>query len=98
VRTKASKREKERKEANQQKPEAHRDFSRALRGRLFTARSPPVGAHSQLHRFGIWSFSKAAANNSDHYQHLFHLDSKALGQQIWLGTGESLPSAIRPDL
>lgn len=38
------------------------------------------------------SFSGAANNNSIHYQHLFHPDSKVLGQQIWLGTEESLPS------
>lgn len=42
------------------------------------------------------SFSRAT-NNSIHYQHLFRLDSKVLvlGQQVWLGTGESLPFPIQ---
>lgn len=73
-----------------------RDFSRALQGGPFTARFPPVSAHRHWDLAATesqqLSFSGAANNNSIHHQHLFHPDSKVLGQQIWLGTGESLPS------
>lgn len=95
---------KERNKRPKRNQKQNRDSSRALQGGPFTARFPP-GQCTQTTP-PVWdlaatesqqqSFSGAANNNSIHYQHLFHPESKVLGQQIWLGTGESLPDPVRP--
>lgn len=88
------KNKKERNKQPNRNQKQNRDFSGALQGGPFTARFPPVSAHRHWDLAAMesqQSFS-GAANNSIHHQHLFHPDSKVLGQQIWLGTGESLPS------
>lgn len=94
------KKKKERNKQPNRNQKQTRDFSRALQGGPFTARFPPVSAHRHWDLAATesqqQSFSGAANNNSIHHQHLFHPDSKVLGQQIWLGTGESLPDPVAP--